>query len=92
MTRYQRTLTRTPLTCESSSPSGYSVKRLISENRCFVVRKFYNSYVTSYRLDSAYYYTLPDFTWDAMLKHIGVKFELLTDMVIFIERGIRGLS
>ncbi|KYN29064.1 hypothetical protein ALC57_01510 [Trachymyrmex cornetzi] len=38
------------------------------------------------------YYTLPGFTWDAMLKHTRVKFELLTDidMVMFIERGIRG--
>ncbi|KYN10235.1 hypothetical protein ALC57_17633, partial [Trachymyrmex cornetzi] len=38
------------------------------------------------------YYTLPGFTWDAMLKHTGVKFELLTDidMVMFVERGIRG--
>ncbi|KYQ47386.1 hypothetical protein ALC60_13588, partial [Trachymyrmex zeteki] len=50
------------------------------------------SCVASYGLDPAYYYTLPGFTWDAMLKHTGVKFELLTDidMVMFVERGIRG--
>ncbi|XP_011883992.1 PREDICTED: uncharacterized protein LOC105571127 [Vollenhovia emeryi] len=38
------------------------------------------------------YYTLPGFTWDAMLKHTRVNFELLTDidMVMFVERGIRG--
>ncbi|XP_077270952.1 uncharacterized protein LOC143902124 [Temnothorax americanus] len=48
--------------------------------------------VASYGLDPAYYYTLPGFTWDAMLKHTCVNFELLTDidMVMFIERGIRG--
>ncbi|KYN23239.1 hypothetical protein ALC57_04349, partial [Trachymyrmex cornetzi] len=43
-------------------------------------------------LDRVHCYTLPGFTWDAMLKHTRVKFELLTDidMVMFIERGIRG--
>ncbi|XP_077270167.1 uncharacterized protein LOC143901616 [Temnothorax americanus] len=48
--------------------------------------------VASYGLDPAYYYTLPGFTWDAMLKHTCINFELLTDvdMVMFIERGIRG--
>jgi len=30
--------------------------------------------------------------WDAMLKHIGIRFELLTDidMVMFVERSVRG--
>ncbi|XP_067205398.1 uncharacterized protein [Linepithema humile] len=39
-----------------------------------------------------YYYTLLGYTWDAMLKHTGIKFELLTDidMIMFVERGIRG--
>jgi len=40
--------------------------------------------------------TLPrillDFMWEMMLKHIRINFELLTDvdMVLFIERDIRG--
>ncbi|XP_018400325.1 PREDICTED: uncharacterized protein LOC108777842 [Cyphomyrmex costatus] len=53
---------------------------------------FRDSCVASYELDPAYYYTLPGFTWDAMLKHTRVNFELLTDVdiVLFIERGIRG--
>ncbi|KYM95307.1 hypothetical protein ALC62_14047 [Cyphomyrmex costatus] len=57
-----------------------------------VFENFRESYVANYGLDPAHYYTLPGFTWDAMLKHTGVKFELLTDidMVMFIERGIRG--
>ncbi|XP_018401236.1 PREDICTED: uncharacterized protein LOC108778519 [Cyphomyrmex costatus] len=57
-----------------------------------VFENFRESCITSYGLDPAHYYTLPGFTWDAMLKHTHVKFELLTDidMVMFIERGIRG--
>ncbi|XP_071632803.1 uncharacterized protein [Temnothorax longispinosus] len=57
-----------------------------------VFENFRDSCVASYGLDPAYYYTLPGFTWDAMLKHTCINFELLTDvdMVMFIERGIRG--
>ncbi|XP_018307240.1 DNA polymerase-like [Mycetomoellerius zeteki] len=57
-----------------------------------IFENFRDSFVASYGLDPTYYYTLPGFTWDAMLKHTRVNFELLTDvdMVLFIERGIRG--
>ncbi|XP_070522413.1 uncharacterized protein [Cardiocondyla obscurior] len=57
-----------------------------------IFENFRDSCISSYKLDPAYYYTLPGFTWDAMLKHTDIKFELLTDvdMVMFIERGIRG--
>jgi len=57
-----------------------------------IFENFRNSCIASYGLDPAYYYTLPGFTWDAMLKYTRVNFELLTDidMVMFIERGIRG--
>ncbi|XP_071648529.1 uncharacterized protein [Temnothorax longispinosus] len=57
-----------------------------------VFENFRDSFVASYGLDPAYYYTLPGFTWDAMLKHTCINFELLTDvdMVMFVERGIRG--
>ena len=60
-----------------------------------VFENFRNSCVESYELDPAYYYTLPGFTWDDMLKHTSVKFELIADidMIMFIERDIRdGLS
>ncbi|XP_071635068.1 uncharacterized protein [Temnothorax longispinosus] len=57
-----------------------------------VFENFRDSCVASYGLDPAYYYILPGFTWDAMLKHTCINFELLTDvdMVMFVERGIRG--
>ena len=57
-----------------------------------IFENFRESCVASYGLDPAHYYTLPGFTWDAMLKHTRIRFELLTDidMVMFIERGIRG--
>jgi len=56
-----------------------------------IFENFRNNCVANYCLDPAHYYTLPGFTWDAMLKHMRVRFELLTDidMVIFIERSIR---
>ncbi|XP_070155804.1 uncharacterized protein [Polyergus mexicanus] len=57
-----------------------------------VFENFRDACMRSYNLDPAYYYTLPGYTWDAMLKHTGIRFELLTDidMVMFVERGIRG--
>ncbi|KAM0726697.1 hypothetical protein ACS0PU_007881 [Formica fusca] len=57
-----------------------------------IFENFRDECIESYGLDPAYYYTLPGYTWDAMLKHTNITFELLTDidMVMFIERGIRG--
>ncbi|XP_067211792.1 uncharacterized protein [Linepithema humile] len=57
-----------------------------------IFENFRNMCIKSYGLDPAHYYTLPGYTWDAMLKYTRVKFELLTDidMVLFVERGIRG--
>ncbi|KAJ8939058.1 hypothetical protein NQ318_007689 [Aromia moschata] len=45
-----------------------------------------------YQLDAAYYYTLPGSTWDCMLKYTKIELEFLqdVDMLLFIERGIRG--
>lgn len=45
-----------------------------------------------YKLDPAHFYTAPGYSMEAMLKYTGVNIELLTDvdMLIFIERGIRG--
>ncbi|KYN26656.1 hypothetical protein ALC57_03972, partial [Trachymyrmex cornetzi] len=57
-----------------------------------VFENFRDTCIESYELDPAYYYTLPGYTWNAMLKYTGIRFELLTDidMVMFVERGIRG--
>ncbi|XP_050454177.1 uncharacterized protein LOC126852925 [Cataglyphis hispanica] len=57
-----------------------------------IFENFRDACMKSYGLDPAHYYTLPGYTWDAMLKYTGVRFELLTDidMVMFVERGIRG--
>ncbi|XP_077260546.1 uncharacterized protein LOC143896520 [Temnothorax americanus] len=57
-----------------------------------IFENFRDTCMASYGLDPAYYYTLPGYTWNAMLRYTGVRFELLTDidMVLFVERGIRG--
>ncbi|KAL6418670.1 hypothetical protein ACFW04_011903 [Cataglyphis niger] len=57
-----------------------------------IFENFRESCIKNYEFDPTYYYTLPGYTWDAMLKHTNIMFKLLTDidMVMFIERGIRG--
>lgn len=57
-----------------------------------VFEKFRQSSVSNYGLNPSHYYTTPGFSWDAMLKFTSVEIELLTDidMLLFIERGIRG--
>ncbi|CAG9822864.1 unnamed protein product [Phaedon cochleariae] len=57
-----------------------------------VFEKFRSSYHNTYGLDPTHYYTLPGFTWDAMLYKTNQEQELITDvdMFLFVERGIRG--
>ncbi|XP_024867540.1 uncharacterized protein LOC112451868 [Temnothorax curvispinosus] len=57
-----------------------------------IFENFRDTCIETYRLDPAHYYTLPGYTWDAMLKYTKVSFKLLTDidMIMFVERGIRG--
>ena len=39
-----------------------------------------------------HYYTLPNYSWDAMMKRTKVQLELLTDydMHLMVEQGLRG--
>lgn len=57
-----------------------------------VFENFRSCCIDIYKLDPAHYYTLPGFSWDAMLKYTRVTYELLSDidMLLFVERGIRG--
>ena len=43
-------------------------------------------------MDPTWYYTSPGLSWDALLKHSGIKLELLTDpdKLLLFEKGIRG--
>ena len=57
-----------------------------------VFEEFRNVCMENYSLDPAWYYTSPGLSWDALLKHSGVKLELLTDpdILLLFEKGIRG--
>lgn len=57
-----------------------------------VFENFRKQSLEAYGLDPAHYYTLPGLTWDAMLKFTKIELELITviDMLLFVERGIRG--
>ena len=59
-----------------------------------VFENFRNICIRNYKLDPAHYYTAPGLSWDACLKMTGVKLELLTDidMLLMVEKGIRGVS
>ncbi|XP_044732742.1 uncharacterized protein LOC123295447 [Chrysoperla carnea] len=57
-----------------------------------IFENFRNACIHSYSLDPSHYYTLPGYTWSAMLKYTNIKLELFTDIddLLFIEKGIRG--
>ena len=57
-----------------------------------VFENFRDTCIENYGLDPTYYYTLPGYTWDAMLTYTGIRLELLTDIdiVMFMEHSIRG--
>ena len=57
-----------------------------------VFENFRKTAMATYGLDPAHYYTLPGYSWDALLKSTEVSLELITDpdMYLFIEKGLRG--
>jgi len=57
-----------------------------------VFENFRDMCISTYNLDPAYYYTLPGFSFDCMLKYTNIKLELLSDydMHLFFENSIRG--
>ena len=57
-----------------------------------VFENFRRTALSTYGLDPAHYYTLPGYSWDALLKLTNVSLELLTepDIYLFVEKGLRG--
>ena len=56
-----------------------------------VFEEFRRNSLENYSLDAAWYYTSPGLSWDALLKHSGVRLELLTDvdMLLMFKKQIQ---
>ena len=57
-----------------------------------VFENFRKTCLQYYKLDPCHYFSSPGLSWDAMLKMINIKLELMNDidMFQFIEKGLRG--
>ena len=57
-----------------------------------VFENFRNICLQTYSLDPVHYYTAPGLSWSALLKYSKIKLDLIQDpdMLLMIERGIRG--
>lgn len=57
-----------------------------------IFENFRNSCIASHGLDPAWYHTMPQYTWDCMLKFTKCNLQLLQDIdqIMYIETGIRG--
>ena len=56
------------------------------------LESFRNLCIKTYKLDPAYFLSLPGLAWQACLKRTGAKLELISDidMLLMIEEGIKG--
>ena len=63
-----------------------------SDTLCDVFENFRNMCLEIYELNSAKFLSAPGLAWQAALKKIKVKLDLLTDidMLLIVEKGIRG--
>ena len=57
-----------------------------------VFENFRRTAMATYGLDPAHYYTLPGYSWDALLKCTYIELDQITEanMYLFIEKGLRG--
>ena len=57
-----------------------------------VFENFRKTAMVTYGLDPAHYYTLPGYSWDALLKCTNIELDQITEanMYLFIEKGLRG--
>ena len=55
-----------------------------------VFGKFRDICIEIYDIDPPYFLSAPGLAWQACLEKAGVKLELLTDMFLMVEKGIRG--
>ena len=57
-----------------------------------IFENFRDMCLETYKLDPAYYITLPNFAWDAMLKYTNVQLDLVYDLEMYqmLEKGKRG--
>ena len=57
-----------------------------------VFENFRSKCLEDYGLDPAHYYTLPNFSWDAMLLKTGISLQLVQDEEVYkmFEKGLRG--
>ncbi|XP_057310023.1 uncharacterized protein LOC130648021 [Hydractinia symbiolongicarpus] len=55
-----------------------------------VFKIFRKTCLKHYQLDPAHFYTAPGLAWQACLKKTEIKLDLLHDMDMFMEKGIRG--
>ena len=57
-----------------------------------VFENFRKTAMVTYGLDPAHYYTLPGYSWDALLKCTNIELDQITEanMYLFVEKGLRG--